>query len=72
MDPAEGSRVLRINLDGVIWCYQAVVPAMIARRSGSIGPGPLRPVVDADDLQRLHRSPHAAAYDPQKRVSADR
>jgi 2-hydroxycyclohexanecarboxyl-CoA dehydrogenase len=27
---------LRINLDGVVWCYQAVVAGMIARRSGSI------------------------------------
>jgi 3-oxoacyl-[acyl-carrier protein] reductase len=36
MDPAEWSRVLRTNLDGVVWCYQAVIPGMIARRSGSI------------------------------------
>ena len=36
MPPAEWDRVLRINLDGVVWCYQAVVPGMIARRSGSI------------------------------------
>jgi 2-hydroxycyclohexanecarboxyl-CoA dehydrogenase len=36
MAPAEWDRVLRINLDGVVWCYQAVVSGMIARRSGSI------------------------------------
>lgn len=36
MDPGEWSRVMRINLDGVVWCYQAVVPGMIVRRSGSI------------------------------------
>jgi 2-hydroxycyclohexanecarboxyl-CoA dehydrogenase len=36
MDPAAWERVLRVNLDGVVWCYQAVVPGMIARRSGSI------------------------------------
>ena len=36
MDPQEWSAVLRINLDGVVWCYQAAVPDMIARRSGSI------------------------------------
>jgi 3-oxoacyl-[acyl-carrier protein] reductase len=36
MDPAEWDRVMRINLSGVVWCYQAVVAGMIARRSGSI------------------------------------
>jgi 2-hydroxycyclohexanecarboxyl-CoA dehydrogenase len=36
MDPAEWQRVLRINLDGVVWCYQAVIGGMIARRAGSI------------------------------------
>jgi 2-hydroxycyclohexanecarboxyl-CoA dehydrogenase len=36
MAPAEWDRVLRINLDGVVWCYQAVIAGMIARRSGSI------------------------------------
>src|SRR5262249_4838118 len=36
IDPAEWHRVLRTNLDGVVWCYQAVVAGMIARRSGSI------------------------------------
>jgi 3-oxoacyl-[acyl-carrier protein] reductase len=36
MDPKEWERVLRINLDGVVWCYQAVIGGMIARRAGSI------------------------------------
>jgi 3-oxoacyl-[acyl-carrier protein] reductase len=36
MDPAEWQRVLRTNLDGVVWCYQAVIGGMTARRSGSI------------------------------------
>lgn len=35
--PAEAwTRVLRINLDGVVWCYQAVITGMIARRRGAI------------------------------------
>jgi len=36
MEAAAWERVLRTNLDGVVWCYQAVVDGMIARRSGSI------------------------------------
>jgi 2-hydroxycyclohexanecarboxyl-CoA dehydrogenase len=36
MEAAAWERVLRINLDGVVWCYQAVVAGMIARRRGSI------------------------------------
>jgi 2-hydroxycyclohexanecarboxyl-CoA dehydrogenase len=28
--------VLNVNLNGVVWCYQAVVPGMIARKRGSI------------------------------------
>jgi 2-hydroxycyclohexanecarboxyl-CoA dehydrogenase len=36
MEPAEWQRVLQTNLDGVVWCYQATVAGMIARRSGSI------------------------------------
>jgi 3-oxoacyl-[acyl-carrier protein] reductase len=36
MDPAEWQRVLNINLNGVVWCYQAAVGGMIARRRGSI------------------------------------
>jgi 2-hydroxycyclohexanecarboxyl-CoA dehydrogenase len=29
-------RVVSVNLDGVVWCYQAVLPGMIARRRGTI------------------------------------
>jgi 3-oxoacyl-[acyl-carrier protein] reductase len=36
MDPAEWQRVLDINLNGVVWCYQAAVGGMIKRRRGSI------------------------------------
>ncbi len=36
MAPEEWRRVVGVNLDGVVWCYQAVVPGMIARRCGSI------------------------------------
>ncbi|MGH8782849.1 SDR family NAD(P)-dependent oxidoreductase [Paraburkholderia sp.] len=28
--------VLDVNLNGVVWCYQAVLPSMIARRAGSV------------------------------------
>ena len=36
MDPEQWRRVVRVNLDGVVWCYQAAVPGMIRRRRGSI------------------------------------
>lgn len=36
MDPREWERVIAINLNGVMWCYQAVIGSMIARRSGSV------------------------------------
>lgn len=32
----EWRRVIGVNLDGVVWCYQAVIKGMIARRRGSI------------------------------------
>ena len=35
-DPAEWSRALQVNLDGVVWTCQAVVPHMVSRRSGSV------------------------------------
>jgi NAD(P)-dependent dehydrogenase (short-subunit alcohol dehydrogenase family) len=35
-DPAEWRRTLAVNLDGVVWACQAVLPGMIERRSGSI------------------------------------
>ena len=36
INQTEWERVLQVNLNGVVWCYQAVVPGMIKRRSGSI------------------------------------
>jgi 3-oxoacyl-[acyl-carrier protein] reductase len=36
MDPAEWQRVLNVNLNGVVWCYQAAIGGMIRRRRGSI------------------------------------
>jgi 3-oxoacyl-[acyl-carrier protein] reductase len=36
MDPAEWKRVIGINLNGVVWCYQAVIGGMIGRQRGSI------------------------------------
>ena len=36
MPPEEWRRVIRTNLDGVVWCYQAAVGGMIKRRRGSI------------------------------------
>jgi len=36
MDPAEWTRALQVNLDGVVWACQAVVPHMVSRGSGSV------------------------------------
>ncbi|HEY3510334.1 SDR family NAD(P)-dependent oxidoreductase [Kribbella sp. NPDC051137] len=36
LDAAEWTRTLQVNLDGVVWACQAVVPHMVARRSGSV------------------------------------
>jgi 3-oxoacyl-[acyl-carrier protein] reductase len=36
MDPAEWGRVIGVNLNGVMWCYQAVIGGMIARRKGAV------------------------------------
>jgi 3-oxoacyl-[acyl-carrier protein] reductase len=36
MDRDVWERTLRINLDGVLWCYQAAVPGMVDRRRGSV------------------------------------
>ncbi|TDW93789.1 NADP-dependent 3-hydroxy acid dehydrogenase YdfG [Kribbella pratensis] len=36
MDAAEWTRTLQVNLDGVVWVCQAVVPHMVARQSGSV------------------------------------
>jgi 2-hydroxycyclohexanecarboxyl-CoA dehydrogenase len=36
MPAEEWQRVIRTNLDGVVWCYQAAIGGMIKRRRGSI------------------------------------
>jgi len=36
MEPRAWERTLDINLNGVVWCYQAVVKGMIRRRRGSV------------------------------------
>lgn len=36
MDAREWEKVIAVNLNGVMWCYQAVVGSMIARRRGSV------------------------------------
>jgi 3-oxoacyl-[acyl-carrier protein] reductase len=36
MPPEEWRRVIGVNLDGVVWCYQAAIKGMIARKRGSI------------------------------------
>jgi 3-oxoacyl-[acyl-carrier protein] reductase len=34
--PEQWRKVISVNLDGVVWCYQAAIAGMIARRRGSI------------------------------------
>ncbi|MBD9597413.1 SDR family oxidoreductase [Ensifer sp. ENS05] len=36
MDPSEWMKVIDVNLNGVVWCYQAAISGMIARRRGSV------------------------------------
>jgi 2-hydroxycyclohexanecarboxyl-CoA dehydrogenase len=36
MSAAQWERVVAVNLNGVVWCYQAAISGMIARRHGSI------------------------------------
>ncbi|GAA1554817.1 hypothetical protein GCM10009804_09660 [Kribbella hippodromi] len=36
MDAAEWTRTLQVNLDGVVWACQAVVPHLVSRQSGSV------------------------------------
>jgi 3-oxoacyl-[acyl-carrier protein] reductase len=36
LDPERWRRTLAVNVDGVLWCCRAVLPAMIAQRAGSI------------------------------------
>jgi 3-oxoacyl-[acyl-carrier protein] reductase len=54
MDPEEWRRVLSVNLDGVVWACQAVLPQMVRRRSGSI-------VVFSSGLAHMGRA-QASAY----------
>jgi 3-oxoacyl-[acyl-carrier protein] reductase len=54
MDPGEWRRTLAVNLDGVVWAAQAVLPAMRASRSGAI-------VVFASGLAHTGRA-QASAY----------
>lgn len=51
---ADWRLALAVNLDGVVWCCQAVLPSMIAARSGSI-------LVFASGLANMGRA-QAAAY----------
>lgn len=52
--PDEWRRVVSINLDGVVWCYQAAINGMIARQRGSV-------VAFSSGL--AHQGwPHASAY----------
>lgn len=53
-DPEEWRRVMAVNLDGVVWCAQAVIPQMKKQRSGSI-------VVFASGLAHFGRA-QASAY----------
>lgn len=54
MDPAEWRHTLAVNLDGVVWACQAVLPTMIEQRSGSI-------LVFASGLAHVGRA-QASAY----------
>jgi 3-oxoacyl-[acyl-carrier protein] reductase len=54
MDPDEWRHTLAVNLDGVVWAVQAVLPTMRARRGGSI-------VVFSSGLAHMGRA-EASAY----------
>jgi 3-oxoacyl-[acyl-carrier protein] reductase len=54
MDPTEWRHTLAVNLDGVVWAVQAVLPTMRAQRSGSI-------VVFSSGLAHMGRA-EASAY----------
>lgn len=54
MDSAQWRRTIAVNLDGVVWCCQAVLPRMIERRGGSI-------LVFASGLAHMGRA-QASAY----------
>ncbi|MCY1389514.1 Cyclopentanol dehydrogenase [compost metagenome] len=36
LSPQQWEQVLQINLNGVVWCYQAVIGGMMERRSGCV------------------------------------
>ncbi|GAB2587152.1 SDR family NAD(P)-dependent oxidoreductase [Kribbella endophytica] len=57
-DPAEWTRTLQVNLDGVVWVCQAVVPHMVERSAGSV-------VVFTSGLAATG-FPQAAAYSASK------
>jgi NAD(P)-dependent dehydrogenase (short-subunit alcohol dehydrogenase family) len=54
MDPEEWRRTLAVNLDGVVWCCQAVLPHMTAAGRGAI-------LVFASGLAHMGRA-QASAY----------
>ena len=58
MDAAEWTRTLQVNLDGVVWACQAVVPHMVERSAGSV-------VVFTSGLAATG-FPQAAAYSASK------
>lgn len=55
---AEWRRVLQINLDGVFYCCQAVLPTMLARRSGRI--------VNIASISGKEGNPQMSAYSTSK------
>ena len=54
MDPDLWRRAIEVNLNGVVWACQAVIPHMVARRHGAV-------VVFASGLARVGH-PEASAY----------
>lgn len=54
MDPADLQRVIDVNLYGLIWCTQAVLPDMIRRRSGQI--------INVSSIVGKRALPHMSAY----------
>ena len=54
MDPADLRRVFDVNLYGLIWCTQAVLPGMIRRRSGQI--------INVSSIIGKRAIPHMSAY----------
>ena len=54
MDPAELKRVFEVNLFGLIWCTQAVLPYMIKQNRGSI--------INVSSVAGKRALPHISAY----------